>query len=144
MRRAIAVAVAVAVALLAVSGASAVAALWLLYRLAGERALLIGVVTGIGVLFAAFEAGRLQRRGKGGAWGAAIAGLTRRSAKTSIGRWKPRASCGRIWLNTTGRPRPHDTRAHQDTAWARKQLAAQIRSLLRESLPAAITTFDGT
>lgn len=34
-------------------------------------------------------------------------------------------------------------RAHQDTAWAREQLAAQIRSLLREFFPAAITAFVG-
>jgi DsbC/DsbD-like thiol-disulfide interchange protein/cytochrome c biogenesis protein CcdA len=55
--------------------ASAIAALWLLYRLAGERALVIGVAVSIGLLFAAFEAGRLQRRGKGGAWGSAVAAL---------------------------------------------------------------------
>ena len=55
--------------------ASAVAALWLLDRLGGERALLIGAVVSMGVLFAAYEAGRLQRRGKGGAWGGAIAGV---------------------------------------------------------------------
>jgi DsbC/DsbD-like thiol-disulfide interchange protein/cytochrome c biogenesis protein CcdA len=55
--------------------ASAVAALWLLYRLAGERALLIGVAVSIGLLFAAFAAGRLQRRGKAGAWGGAVAAL---------------------------------------------------------------------
>ena len=53
--------------------ASAVAALWLLGRLAGERALLLGAAASIGLLFAAFEAGRLQRRGKPGAWGAAVA-----------------------------------------------------------------------
>ena len=34
-------------------GASALAALWLLYRQAGERALIIGVVVSIGLLFAA-------------------------------------------------------------------------------------------
>src|SRR6185369_2644306 len=56
-------------------GASALAALWLLYRLAGDKALLIGAVVSIGLLFAAFEAGRLQRKGKGGAWGSAIAAL---------------------------------------------------------------------
>jgi len=55
--------------------ASAVAALWLLNRLGGERAFLIGAVVSMGVLFAAYEAGRLQRRGKGGAWGGAIAGV---------------------------------------------------------------------
>jgi DsbC/DsbD-like thiol-disulfide interchange protein/cytochrome c biogenesis protein CcdA len=55
--------------------ASAVAALWLLDRLAGERALVIGVVISVGLLFAAFEAGRLQRRGKAGAWGSAVAAL---------------------------------------------------------------------
>ena len=55
--------------------ASAVAALWLLDRQAGERGLLIGTALSIGLLFAAFEAGRLQRRGKAGAWGGALAGL---------------------------------------------------------------------
>jgi DsbC/DsbD-like thiol-disulfide interchange protein/cytochrome c biogenesis protein CcdA len=55
--------------------ASALAALWLLYRLAGERALVIGLAVSIGLLFAAFEAGRLQRRGKAGAWGGAVAAL---------------------------------------------------------------------
>ncbi|MBV8907776.1 MAG: thioredoxin family protein [Sphingomonas sp.] len=55
--------------------ASAVAALWLLNRQAGEQGLLIGVVLSLGLLFAAFEAGRLQRRGKAGAWGGALAGV---------------------------------------------------------------------
>lgn len=55
--------------------ASAVAALWLLYRQAGEQALLIGATLCVALLFAAFEAGRRQRRGKGGAWGGAVAGL---------------------------------------------------------------------
>ena len=55
--------------------ASAFAALWLLDRLAGERALLIGAALSVGLLFAAFEAGRLQRRGKPGAWGGALAAL---------------------------------------------------------------------
>ena len=55
--------------------ASAVAALWLLERQAGQRGLLIGAALTIGLIFAAFEAGRLQRRGVGGAWGGAIAGL---------------------------------------------------------------------
>src|SRR5438445_11362218 len=56
--------------------ASAVAALWLLYRQAGDRALVIGLVISLGLLFAAFEAGRIQRRGKRGAWGGAVAALT--------------------------------------------------------------------
>jgi thiol:disulfide interchange protein len=55
--------------------ASGVAALWLLDRQAGERGLLIGTALSIGLLFAAFEAGCLQRRGKAGAWGGALAGL---------------------------------------------------------------------
>jgi thiol:disulfide interchange protein len=55
--------------------ASAVAALWLLDRQAGRDALLIGLAISIGLLFAAFEAGRLQRRGKAGSWGAALAGV---------------------------------------------------------------------
>jgi thiol:disulfide interchange protein len=54
---------------------SAVAALWLLDRQIGERGLLIGAALSVGVLFAAFEAGRLQRRGKSGAWGGALAGV---------------------------------------------------------------------
>lgn len=55
--------------------ASAAAALWLLYRQAGQSGLLIGTALSLGLLFAAFESGRLQRRGKGGAWGGAVAGL---------------------------------------------------------------------
>ena len=55
--------------------ASAVAALWLLDRQAGREALFIGIAISIGLLFAAFEAGRLQRRGKRGAWGGALAAL---------------------------------------------------------------------
>jgi DsbC/DsbD-like thiol-disulfide interchange protein/cytochrome c biogenesis protein CcdA len=55
--------------------ASAVAALWLLERQAGDRGLTIGISLSVGMLFAAFEAGRLQRRGKAGAWGGALAGL---------------------------------------------------------------------
>ena len=56
-------------------GASAVAALWLLDRQAGREALLIGLALSLGLVFAAYEAGRLQRRGKRGAWGSALAGL---------------------------------------------------------------------
>jgi thiol:disulfide interchange protein len=56
-------------------GASAFAALWLLDRQAGDKAFLIGTALSIGLLFAAFEAGRLQRRSKPGAWGSAIAGF---------------------------------------------------------------------
>jgi thiol:disulfide interchange protein len=55
--------------------ASAVAALWLLYRQTGDRGLLIGAVVSIGLLLAAFAAGRLQRRGKSGAWGGVLAAL---------------------------------------------------------------------
>ncbi|MFL5334437.1 MAG: protein-disulfide reductase DsbD family protein, partial [Geminicoccaceae bacterium] len=55
--------------------ASAAAALWLLYRQAGDRALVVGVAVSLGLLFAAFEAGRIQRRGKGGAWGGAVAAM---------------------------------------------------------------------
>ena len=55
--------------------ASAVAALWLLDRQAGRDALFIGIAISIGMLFAAFEAGRLQRRGNRGAWGGALAAL---------------------------------------------------------------------
>ena len=55
--------------------ASAVAALWLLNRQAGKTGALIGVGLGVGILFALFEAGRLQRRGKAGAWGGAVAAI---------------------------------------------------------------------
>jgi DsbC/DsbD-like thiol-disulfide interchange protein/cytochrome c biogenesis protein CcdA len=55
--------------------ASAVAALWLLDRQAGREALLIGIAISLGLLFAAYEAGRLQRRGKRGAWGSALAAV---------------------------------------------------------------------
>ena len=55
--------------------ASAAAALWLLYRQTGERGLMIGIAATIGLLFALFEAGRLQRKGQGGAWGGAVAAL---------------------------------------------------------------------
>jgi DsbC/DsbD-like thiol-disulfide interchange protein/cytochrome c biogenesis protein CcdA len=55
--------------------ASAVAALWLLDRQAGRQALFIGIAISLGLLFAAYEAGRLQRRGKRGAWGSALAGV---------------------------------------------------------------------
>ena len=54
---------------------SALAALWLLYRQAGGKGLLIGAATSVGLLVAAYEAGKLQRQGKGGAWGGALAGL---------------------------------------------------------------------
>ena len=55
--------------------ASAVGALWLLGRQTGERGLLIGLVAGAGLLFAAQQSGSLQRRGKGGAWMGALAAL---------------------------------------------------------------------
>jgi thiol:disulfide interchange protein len=55
--------------------ASAVAALWLLERQAGERGPVIAIVLSLGTAFAAFEAGRFQRRGKAGAWVWALAGL---------------------------------------------------------------------
>ena len=55
--------------------ASAAAALWLLYRQTGERGLLVGIALTIGLLFALFETGRLQRTGRGGAWGGGLAAL---------------------------------------------------------------------
>jgi DsbC/DsbD-like thiol-disulfide interchange protein/cytochrome c biogenesis protein CcdA len=64
--------------------ASAVAALWLLERQTGERGLVIGIALSVGLLFAAFEAGRLQRRGKGGARGAAVAGLVLLAAGVAL------------------------------------------------------------
>ena len=55
--------------------ASSAAALWLLYRLTGDRGLVMGLALSLGLLFALFEAGRLQRRGKAGAWGSAVAAV---------------------------------------------------------------------
>jgi DsbC/DsbD-like thiol-disulfide interchange protein/cytochrome c biogenesis protein CcdA len=55
--------------------ASAAAALWLLYRQAGQRGLLVGTLITVGLLLALFVAGRVQRKGKGGAWGGAVAAL---------------------------------------------------------------------
>ena len=55
--------------------ASAVAALWLLERQTGEKGLLIGIALSAGLLLAAFAAGRLQRQGKSGAWGSALASV---------------------------------------------------------------------
>jgi DsbC/DsbD-like thiol-disulfide interchange protein/cytochrome c biogenesis protein CcdA len=55
--------------------ASAAGALWLLDRQAGETGFLIGIALSIGLLFAAFVAGRLQRHGKSGAWGGVAAAL---------------------------------------------------------------------
>jgi thiol:disulfide interchange protein len=55
--------------------ASALAALWLLYRQVGELGLLIGVVLSIGVLLALFASGWLQKRGSSVAWVGAIGAL---------------------------------------------------------------------
>ena len=55
--------------------ATALAALWLLYRLAGERAVVVGLLASAGLLVAAFFAGKIQRRGKSGAWTGAVAAL---------------------------------------------------------------------
>jgi thiol:disulfide interchange protein len=55
--------------------ASAAAALWLLYRQAGQRGLLVGTSITVGLLLALFVAGRVQRKGQGGAWGGAVAAL---------------------------------------------------------------------
>jgi cytochrome c biogenesis protein CcdA len=64
--------------------ASAFAALWLLNRQGGQPALTIGIIASIALLFAAYEAGRLQRRGKSGAWGGAVAGLALAAIAFSI------------------------------------------------------------
>ena len=64
--------------------ASAAAALWLLYRQTGERGLMIGIAATIGLLFALFEAGRLQRKGQGGAWGGAVAALALAAVAISL------------------------------------------------------------
>ena len=55
--------------------ATALAALWLLYRLAGERALVVGLIVSAGLLIAAGLAGKIQRAGKSGAWGGALAAV---------------------------------------------------------------------
>jgi DsbC/DsbD-like thiol-disulfide interchange protein/cytochrome c biogenesis protein CcdA len=55
--------------------ATAVACLWLLSRQTGQRGLLIGAVVSVGLLVALYLSGRLQRQGKGGAWGGAVAAL---------------------------------------------------------------------
>jgi DsbC/DsbD-like thiol-disulfide interchange protein/cytochrome c biogenesis protein CcdA len=49
-------------------GATAIAALWLLYRQAGMTALLLGLVAGAGLLLLLYAAGRLQRSGKRILW----------------------------------------------------------------------------
>lgn len=49
-------------------GASAVAALWLLYRLAGTAALLVGIGGSAIVLLSLLVAGRQQRSGRGASW----------------------------------------------------------------------------
>ena len=54
--------------------ASAVAALWLLYRLAGERAAIIGLAASAGLLIVALLSGRIQRVGRG-AWGGGLVAL---------------------------------------------------------------------
>jgi thiol:disulfide interchange protein len=56
-------------------GASAIAALWLLYRLGGERELVTGAFASAGLLLILWPSGRLQRQGKGGAWAGAIGAL---------------------------------------------------------------------
>jgi DsbC/DsbD-like thiol-disulfide interchange protein/cytochrome c biogenesis protein CcdA len=92
-------------------GASALAALWLLGRLAGQQALLIGVAISMGVLFAAYEAGRLQRRNKSGAWGGALAALA--------------LSVAGIWLMPD-----HASPSHQlagAEAWSEARAAAYVQ-----------------
>lgn len=64
--------------------ASAAAALWLLYRQTGERGLMIGIAATIGLLFALFEAGRLQRKAQGGAWGGAVGALALAAVAISL------------------------------------------------------------
>jgi DsbC/DsbD-like thiol-disulfide interchange protein/cytochrome c biogenesis protein CcdA len=55
--------------------ASAVAALWLLDRLAGERALVIGALLSLALVVVLFVSGRVQRKGKGPLWAGALAAL---------------------------------------------------------------------
>ena len=55
--------------------ATALAALWLLYRQAGREALLTGIAISLGLLVAAYAAGRSQRRNGRGAWGSALAAI---------------------------------------------------------------------
>ena len=56
-------------------GASAAAALWLLERQTGMRGLFIAIAMTMGLSGALFEAGRIQRRGKRGAWAGALAAI---------------------------------------------------------------------
>lgn len=74
--------------------ASAVAALWLLERQAGERGLVIGIVLSLGTAFAAFEAGRFQRRGRASAWTWALAGLALLAVGISL--MPPRGSAAHV------------------------------------------------
>jgi cytochrome c biogenesis protein CcdA len=55
--------------------ATAIAALWLLERQAGRDALFIAAAISIALLFVAYAVGQLQRRGKRGAWGGALAAV---------------------------------------------------------------------
>ena len=65
--------------------ATAFAALWLLDRLAGERALLIGAAVSVGAAVRCCRRGRLQRRGKAGPGRGALA--ARRCSSASASRW---------------------------------------------------------
>lgn len=56
-------------------GATAVAALWLLYRQASLEGLLIGILASFGLVVAAIFTGRRQRAGRGGLANVAVAGL---------------------------------------------------------------------
>ena len=95
--------------------ASALAALWLLYRLAGQQVLLIGVAISMGVLFAAYEAGRLQRRNKNGSWGGAVAAVA--------------LAVGGIWLM------PDHASSTQQLAGAETWSEARVASDLQQGHP---------
>jgi thiol:disulfide interchange protein len=90
--------------------ASAVAALWLLDRQGGREALLIGIAVSLGLLFAAYEAGRLQRRGKPGVWGSALAGVALVVAGVALTPQQP----------TTARP------VAGSAAWSEARVAAEL------------------
>jgi DsbC/DsbD-like thiol-disulfide interchange protein/cytochrome c biogenesis protein CcdA len=55
--------------------ATAVACLWLLERLAGQRGLVVGAILAAGLLFTLLLSGRLQRQARSGAWAGALAAL---------------------------------------------------------------------
>jgi DsbC/DsbD-like thiol-disulfide interchange protein/cytochrome c biogenesis protein CcdA len=91
--------------------ASAVAALWLLWRFSGRPGLVVGVALGIGLLVILWLFGSLQRRGRPAAWPTAIAVAALVAAGTAL---VPRA----------GLPPPAIAGAE---AWSEPRVAAYLR-----------------